>query len=424
MNIKSILLRMENNEFLLEEEIKYVIKAYVDDVISDDEMYEFLKLIVDKGFSKEETYYMTKAMVESGSIIDLSLIDGVTADKHSTGGVGDKTTLIVLPIVASLGIKVPKMSGRSLGLTGGTIDKLESISGFNVNLSIDSLLKQVMEIGLCVEAQSKDVAIADKKIYALRDERGLVNSISLITSSIMSKKIASGSINIIIDLKVGAGAFMKSIEEAKELASYLIDTGKRFNRKVVCVLSDMSCPLGYAVGNGLEVKEVVDFFNGKYSNRLYDLCVCLSALMYSVSMNSSYDEGVLKVKDSLESGKARDKFLEWTMYQGGNINDIKLKSKKKDIISDKSGYINSIDANLIAQIVSSMGATRKKSGDIIDYAVGYISQKEVNDYINVNEVIGSAFYNKETNMISRIMECYDIKESPIETKSIIIDIIK
>ena len=278
--------------------------------------------IVLNGMNLEETYYLTKVMLESGDKIDLSNIKGDIIDKHSTGGVGDKTTLILGPILASLDLKVAKMSGRGLGHTGGTIDKLESINGFR-----DEFINEVNEVGMSVISQSGNIVPADKKLYALRDVTGTTESIPLIASSIMSKKIASGSKNIIIDLKVGNGALMKNIESARELSHYMIEIGKRFDRKVVCVLTNMDEPLGLNIGNGLEVLESIDYLNGKSSGDLKELINTLASISLKITKNIDKEDALKLIEEAITSGKALEKFKEFVNYQKGNIKNISDREK-------------------------------------------------------------------------------------------------
>ena len=303
-----IINKKNNKESLSYDEIKYMVNSYVKGKINDKTMSEFIFSIYNNSLSITETYYLTDAMIKSGDVIDLSDVTKPTVDKHSTGGVGDKITLIVSPIVASSGVAVPKMSGRGLGLTGGTVDKLESITGYKLNLSHKEFIKELNTVGCAVVSQSERIAVADKKIYALRNEIGAVDSIPLIASSIMSKKIASGSDIIIIDLKVGKGAFMKNIKDATKLSKTMIEIGKFYNKKVICTLSDMSTPLGRNVGNALEVKEVIDFFNLKYDKRLYELSVYISSLMISTAKKISFRKAKSLVINLIESGHAKNKF--------------------------------------------------------------------------------------------------------------------
>ena len=307
--------------------------------------------------------------------------------KHSTGGVGDKVTLIVSPIVASLGLGIAKMSGRSLGFTGGTIDKLESIPGYKVNLTNEEFENNINKYGISIISQTGKLAPADKKIYALRDEIGAVESIPLIASSIMSKKIASGAKYIVIDLKVGEGAFMKDINRATELAKYMIKIGEYFKRKIICVLTDMNNVLGYTVGNSIEVMEAEEFFLGKREKRLEELVINISSNMVSLSKNIPYEDATKEVIEVLNNGKAKDKFYEWIKVQGGNIEKLKLGTKKVELKAKKTGYITHIDPLKISEILFKLGAGRKTKEDTIDYNVGAKFNYTLYDRVNENDNI-------------------------------------
>ena len=373
--------KVNNKEKLDYKEIEYMIKSYDKGRINDETMSGFIWAIYHNGLSLEETYYLTDAMVKSGEVIDLSSLSKKAVDKHSTGGVGDKITLIVSPIVACAGVAVPKMSGRGLGLTGGTVDKLESITGYKLKLSKKAFIDMLETVGCSVISQSEKIAVADKKIYALRNEIGAVDSIPLIASSIMSKKIASGSDIIIIDLKVGKGAFMKNIKSATSLAKTMVKIGSYYDKKVICTLSDMNIPLGRNIGNALEVKEVIDFFNGKYDKRLYELSVYISSLMISSAKGISQREAKKLVINLLESGHARNKFYEWIKAQGGDIKKLKGKTKKYIVVSTKEGYVNNIDSVRLAKLEFELGAGRHKKTDKIDYGVGISLNKTLGDKV-------------------------------------------
>lgn len=406
-------------------EIEYIVKGYIKNLITDEEMTLFLKNIYNNGLSIEETIYLTDIMIKSGKQIDLSKVKAKTIDKHSTGGVGDKVTLIISPIVASLGIIVPKMSGRSLGLTGGTIDKLESIKGYNVNLTDKEFIDELNKIGMSVISSSKELCIADKKIYALRDEKGLVDSTALIASSIMSKKIASGSDNIVIDLKVGTGAFMKDKKSATELAKTMIKIGAYYNKKVICLLSDMNYPLGRTVGNILEVKEAKEFFDGICDKRLKELCIYISSYMIMISKNITLKEAKNQVEKVLSNGKAKDKFYEWITYQGGQIDKIEINSQKIFIKSTKSGYINNVKTISIASLVKELGAGRVKKEDKIDYEVGIEFNKVIGDKVKKGDILGTIYFNKEVkNMERKFRNSIIIEEKKKKIPNIIIDVIK
>ena len=417
--------KVNNKQKLEYKEIEYMVNSYVKSRITDETMSNFVWAIYNNGLSMDETYYLTDVMIKSGETIDLSSINKKVVDKHSTGGVGDKITLIVSPIVACAGVAVPKMSGRGLGLTGGTVDKLESITGYKLKLSKKEFLKMLDTVGCAVISQSEKIAVADKKIYALRNEIGAVDSIPLIASSIMSKKIASGSDVIIIDLKVGKGAFMKNIKSATKLAKTMVKIGEYYDKKVICTLSDMNIPLGRNIGNVLEVKEAMDFFDGKYDKRLYELSVYISSLMISSAKKISFTNAKKLVINLLESGHAKNKFYEWIKSQGGNIHKLKDKAKKVDIISTKTGYVNSIDSNLIAELVFNLGAGRVKKTDPVDYAVGVTLNKVIGDKVKEGEVLGTIYYNKKLDGMDKLfINSFKIEKKKKRVKKIIIKTIK
>ena len=425
MKVVEIIDKKNNKEELTYKEIEYMVNSYIKGKINDKTMSDFLFSIYNNDLSMEETYYLTDIMIKSGEIIDLSSIDKPVCDKHSTGGVGDKITLIVAPIVAASGVAVPKMSGRGLGLTGGTVDKLESIPGYKLNISKKEFLKLLSTVGCAVISQSEKIAVADKKIYALRNEIGAVDSIPLIASSIMSKKIASGSDTIVIDLKVGKGAFMTNIKDATKLAKTMVELGRYYNKKVVCTLSDMSVPLGLNIGNALEVKEVIDFFNGKYDKRLYELSVYISSLMISVSKRINISKARKLVINLLECGHAKNKFYEWIKSQGGDIKKLKINAHKKYIYSDKEGYINNIDVHTLSKLVFDLGAGRVHKTDNIDYSVGVVLNKTIGSKVKEKELLATIYYNKKVDDMTEILkQCFKIDKRKKRNKKIIIKIIK
>ena len=425
MKAIDIIEKKERKEKLAYEEIAYMVNSYVKEKINDETMSKFIWSIYNNGLSIDETYYLTDVMIKSGEVIDLSSVNKPVVDKHSTGGVGDKITLIVSPIVAAAGVGVPKMSGRGLGLTGGTVDKLESIPGYKLNLSKKAFIDALKTVGCAVISQSEKIAVADKKIYALRNEIGAVDSIPLIASSIMSKKIASGSDVIIIDLKVGKGAFMKTIKDATVLAKTMVKIGSYYNKRVICTLSDMNIPLGLNIGNALEVKEAIDFFNNKYDKRLYELSVYISSLMISSAKNISFGRAKKLVINLLESGHAKNKFYEWIRSQGGDITKLKTNAKKYIVVADKSGYINSIDSLKLSQLVFNLGAGRVKKTDKIDYAVGVMLTKTIGQKVMKGEILGVIYYNKKVeNMDKVLLDCFRIDKKKKKMKKIIIKTIK
>ena len=423
MNIIDIIVKKKNNEILTEEEINYAINGYLDGTIKDYQISSLLMAIVLNGIDLEETYYLTKVMLNSGDKNDLSDIVGNVIDKHSTGGVGDKTTLILGPILASMGLKMAKMSGRGLGHTGGTIDKLESIKGFRVELSRDEFIKEVNEIGMSVISQSGNIVPADKKLYALRDVTGTTESIPLIASSIMSKKIASGSKNIIIDLKVGNGALMKTLDSARSLANYMIEIGKRFDRNVICVLTNMSEPLGKNIGNGLEVIESIDYLNGRQARDLKELITTLVCIAMKVTEGLSEEESIKLMEEKISSGEAFDKFKDFVKYQNGDIESIDISSKMLQINSSKEGFLKSINTLKLDELVRNLGGGRLNKEDIIDSGVGFVLNKKVGDLIMPCEELLKVYYNKKDIRIDDLLSCFEIVEEPFNKQDVIIEVI-
>lgn len=405
MRIYDIIQKKRDHELLGDEEIRFVVDGFTNGDIPDYQMSALLMAIYLNGMDKREQATLTAAMTASGDSVDLSLFGDLTADKHSTGGVGDKTTLIVTPIVASLGGMVAKMSGRGLGHTGGTVDKLESIPGFKTTLTREEFIKQVQETGIAVIGQSGHIAPADKKIYALRDVTATVDSIPLIASSIMSKKLASGSKNIVLDVKAGSGAFMKSVDDAKKLAETMVEIGKSCGRNMAAVISNMDIPLGSAVGNALEVLEAVQVLSGKGSSDLDTVCRELAVRMLCLCHGWSYSESTHKVDDSIKSGKALKKFREWIKAQGGDdafVDDaaaLGTAPVRHEYKAAQSGYITHMNAELIGKAASVLGAGREKAGDTIDFLAGIVIKKKTGDFCEKNETI-SIFYTSEKGRVS------------------------
>lgn len=394
MNILEIIERKKDGFTLTREELEYSFNGYLDGNIPDYQMSSLLMAICIRGMNDNEIFDLCDIFINSGDSLDLSEIDGVTVDKHSTGGVGDKTTLIIGAICASCGIKVPKMSGRGLGFTGGTIDKLESIPGFNVNLDRDSFIKQVNEVGFAVTSQTANLVPMDKKIYALRDVSGTVSSIPLIASSIMSKKIASGAKKIVIDVKVGSGALLKEKSDAIKISSIMKKIGTRYNREVETVISYMDIPLGIAIGNSLEIIEVMDILREKENNYLVALSKSLAAKMIAMGKEISLDDAIKEVESSLSSGRAYNKFLEMIEYQGGRIEEIKVSTNKVQIKSKRNGHIVDMDAYSFGKLSLELGGGRITKEDKIDPTVGIILDKKIGDDIKVGDVL-CTLYLKE-----------------------------
>ena len=419
--MKDKIIDKTGKEKLTYSEIEYMVMGYVNGKINDKDMSKFILNIYNNGISEEETYYLTDVMIKSGKVNDMSFLDKKIVDKHSTGGVGDKVSIIVSPIVASLGVAVPKMSGRGLGLTGGTADKLESIRGYKLNISDEESKNILSKVGCYVISQSDDMCIADKKIYALRNEVGATNSIPLIASSIMSKKIACGADSIVIDLKVGSGAFMKNRKDAIKLSKLMKNIAKRYNKKLICVLSDMENPLGKYVGNKLEVLEAIKFFDGIYDKRLYELCVYIASTMISISLNKTFKKAKEMVILSIKSGMARAKFYEWIKAQHGTLNGFEIKANKYIVSSDKEGYLNKIDAEEIAKLVFDLGAGRSKKEDNIDYNVGVYINENLGKKIRKNDILGIIYYNKNVDdMENRFKNAFIINNKKKRVHNIVI----
>lgn len=422
MNIIDIIDKKRLKKELSKEEIDYVVTNFIDGNIKDYQMSSLLMAITINGMNFSETLHLTDAMLKSGDILDLSNVSGVVVDKHSTGGVGDKVTFILSPLLASLGIKVAKMSGRSLGYTGGTIDKLESIKGFNVSLSDDEFINQVNDISIAVSGATKNLAPADKKIYALRDVTGTVSSIPLIASSIMSKKLASNADIIVIDVKVGSGALIKTKKEAIKLARTLIDIGKHYNKDVYCLLTNMSQPLGLAIGNTLEVKEAIDALKGSGCKDLMEVVYAIASTVISKVKNISLTDAFKLAYENISNNKAYLKFLEFVNAQGGDIN---LEESKNilSIISDKDGYINNIDAYIVAKTCLLIGGLRENKEDEIDYSVGVVLNKKVGDYVKKGDVLARIYYNSFTPDVELFKSSFDIADEKINNEPTIYGLI-
>ena len=422
MDILDIIDKKEKNEKLTKEELEFVINGYLNGTIKDYQMSALLTEIDLLGLSDEETINLTDIMLKSGETLDLGF-DNIV-DKHSTGGVGDKTTIVLAPLVASLGVKVAKMSGRGLGHTGGTIDKLESIKGFQTSMTLEKFKEQVSKINIALVGQMGNLVPADKKIYALRDVTGTVDSIPLIASSIMSKKLASGASSIVIDLKVGSGALVSSLEEAKELANIMVKIGKNYNKKIACVLTNMDEPLGYAVGNSLEVIEAINTLKGEGPKDLTNLVIKLGTLMVSMGLNISLEEAEEKVKTNLYNGKGYEKMLEWVKAQGGDINSIPSAHNTKIIKAPQEGYISSIDALEIGKLSRKLGAGRLTKDDEIDLTVGIVLNYKVGDYVKKGDTLLTVFYNEKEITEEEILSCFKFSDSKVEEPKLIIDVIK
>lgn len=403
MRIYDIIAKKRDGYELSDEEIAFFVRELTIGNIKDYQATALLMAIYIRGMSDREMITLTKEMAVSGDTLDLSEL-GTTADKHSTGGVGDKTTLIVTPIVASLGINVAKMSGRGLGHTGGTVDKLESIEGFRASLTPDEFINQVKNVGIAVVGQTGELAPADKIIYSLRDATATVGSVPLIASSIMSKKLAAGSETIVLDVKYGSGAFMKTTDDAVSLSRKMVDIGKASGRKMAAVISDMDTPLGRNIGNALEVKEAVEVLLGGGPEDLKEVCLTLAANMISLSLGIDITEAFDKAKGALESGKAYEKFTEFISAQGGDISRIEdpdtlpKASIVYDVLAPESGYITGMQAETIGSASVILGAGREKKNDIIDYSAGIVLLKKTGDKVEKGEKIAELHANDESKI--------------------------
>ena len=392
MNIIEIINKKRLGKILTKEEINYAVNGYLNGEVKDYQMSSLLMAIVLKGLTDHEIITLTEIMLNSGEKLDLSNL-GSVVDKHSTGGVGDKTTLIVSPIVASCGARVAKMSGKGLGHTGGTIDKLESIPGFKVNLDEQTFLEQVKKVGLAIVSQTANLVPADKKIYALRDVTGTVESIPLIASSIMSKKIASGANNLVIDVKVGRGALIKNLKGARKLAHLMIKIGSSHQIKVVCLLTNMDIPLGNNIGNALEVREAEEVLQGKKGN-LTDLCIEIAAQMVHLNLNISVADAKKLVQENLKNGSAYQKFLEFIKAQQGDINALPESTYHYEVKSTEKGYINDINALTLGELSMQLGAGRMNLTEKLDYGAGITLKKEVGDMVEVGDTLMILHTNK------------------------------
>lgn len=433
MRMYDIILKKRDGGELSPEEIAFFVKGYTDGSIPDYQASALTMAIFYKGMTEEETVCLTKEMAQSGDQIDLSRFGELTVDKHSTGGVGDKTTLIVAPIVASLGGKLAKMSGRGLGHTGGTVDKLESIDGYNTTLEAEEFFAQVEKVGISVIGQSGNLTPADKKLYALRDVTATVDSIPLITSSIMSKKIAAGSKNIVLDVKCGSGAFMKTLADAEVLAENMVKIGKGCGRNIAAVITDMDVPLGENVGNALEVIEAIDVLKGNKKGDLYEVCIALATQMISLTLKLEPEKAKEMVIGAIEDGSAFSKMKEWVAAQGGNakmLEDISLFKKAEiayEIKSEESGFIGSMDAAEIGSCACTLGAGRASKDDVIDFSAGIIIKKKVGDEVKCGDVLAVLYTNKKEAVepaSKRYLEAIKISKEKTKRNPLVYKIIR
>lgn len=402
MNIIDIIEKKKHSEELSEEEIKYLIDNYVNGNIPDYQMSALLMAIYFNKLNIDETYFLTKSMVLSGETIKLDKVKGIKVDKHSTGGVGDSVTLVLGPLMASVGLVFAKMSGRGLGHTGGTLDKLESIPGFNISLTDEEFINNLNESHIAVIGQTADIVPADKLLYALRDATATVDNVSLISSSILSKKIALANDALVLDVKVGKGAFMKDVESATELSKLMVELGKKFNRKTKAIITNMNEPLGKAIGNSLEVIEAIETLRGKGPKDLEEISVTIgSKLMHMCGKTEDEEEAKNILHENLRNGKAIEKFKEMVKLQGGDISYIddtkkfELSKIKCEIYSNESGYVKEIDALEIGIASRDLGAGRLTKEDKLDLGAGILLNKKIGDYVNEGELLATLYTNKE-----------------------------
>lgn len=407
MNIIDIITKKRLKEELSYEELSYAFNSYLEGLVKDYQMSSLLMAIVINGMSDTETFNLTDIFLKSGDRLDLSSIKGIKIDKHSTGGIGDKITLIIGPIVASLGVIVPKMSGRGLGYTGGTIDKLESIKGFKTSLTEAEFIRELKDIGFAITSQTSNLCPMDKYIYALRDVTGTTESIPLIATSIMSKKIAGGADKILIDIKCGEGALIKTKEDANKLKTLMERIGAYYQKETICEITDMNTPLGTNIGNALEVMEAMDVLNGK-QGKLTDLSIELASQMVSIGLNINLEEAKNKVLENINNKKALNKFLEFVKYQGGDISSLKVSSYKEEVKSKKSGIVKSIKALNIGKLSCSLGAGRLNKEDMIDYSVGIVLNKTIGDKVNINDTLFTMYKKDDTKVLIDIDDYYEI----------------
>ena len=433
MTMYDLILKKKRGDELTNEEITYMIKGYTKGDIPDYQMSSMMMAICFQGMTPEETKNLTLAMAESGDMLDLSAIEGIKVDKHSTGGVGDKTSLVLGPMVASLGVAVAKMSGRGLGHTGGTIDKLESFTGFTTGISKETFIKNVNEIHMAIAGQTADLAPADKKLYALRDVTGTVDQMSLIASSIMSKKLASGADAIVLDVKTGDGAFMKTLEDSKALAEAMVSIGKLAGKKMAAIISDMDQPLGNAIGNILEVKEAIDTLHGNGPKDLEELVLTLGSYMVVAAEKAEIiEEARAQLKQTLVDGSAFTTFKKFVVAQGGCEEEVLHPEKLpvaryiEDVLCEEEGYIAKIQTEEIGRISLLLGGGRETKESAIDLTVGLVLNKKRGDKVQKDDVLATIHANDKEKLAlakDRLRKAYTIARSTVKKENIIKDVI-
>ncbi|MDE6847350.1 MAG: pyrimidine-nucleoside phosphorylase [Lachnospiraceae bacterium] len=434
MRMYDLIMKKRNGESLSREEIEYMIAEYTADIIPDYQMSAMMMAIYFRGMNAQETVALTMAMAHSGDMMDLTAIEGTKVDKHSTGGVGDKTSIALTPMVAACGVKIAKMSGRGLGHTGGTIDKLESFEGFSTRITADHFVRQVNEIGVSIMGQTADIAPADKKLYALRDVTATVDNMSLIASSIMSKKLASGADAIVLDVKTGSGAFMKQEQDSFALAKEMVTLGNMAGRKTIAIVSDMDQPLGRAVGNALEVEEAIATLRGEGPEDFTKLCMTLGSYMLVAGGAASDEEDALKkLQDVIEDGSALKKLADFVQAQGGDpkaVYDTSLlprASVVEEVISPQGGYVSKIDCDEIGICSLLLGGGRETKESRIDLAVGLILHKKVGDQVSEGESLATIYANDQDKLKAareRFLNAYHFSDQPVKSTELIKGIVQ
>ncbi len=433
MRIYDIIKKKRDGEVLTKEEINFFVEKYSKEEIPDYQASALLMAIYINKMSEEETAFLTEAMMNSGEVIDLSAINGIKVDKHSTGGVGDKTTIALAPLVAACKAPVAKMSGRGLGHTGGTLDKLEAIPGFSIEMEPEKFIQSVNKHNIAVCGQTASIAVADKKMYALRDVTATVDNISLIASSIMCKKLASGADAIVLDDKTGDGAFMKTIEDSFALAKEMVDIGDNMNRETIALITDMDEPLGFAVGNSLEVIEAIETLKGRGPKDFVMLCETLGAYMLLLAkVVDNFEDGKAKIQEAITTGSALDKLKEFIENQGGNSNivdDYSLLPQAKEIMeikAPKTGYIAKIEAEEVGVSAMMLGAGRETKEDELDLSAGIVLTKKVSDFVNEGETIAYMHYNKLDKIEGakdRFLKAYTISDEKVEAGKLVYGVV-
>lgn len=434
MDIIEIIEHKRDKEILSKEEIEYFVTNYTNNLIPDYQASALIMAMYLNGLNEDETYNLTMAMVNSGEIVDLSCISDIIVDKHSTGGVGDKITIILMPIIASLGIPVAKVSGRGLGYTGGTADKLESIPNYRVDISIEEFKQNIKDIGISLITSNANLVPADKKIYALRDTIGCVPNIPLIASSIMSKKIASGANKIAMELTCGNGAFMKDLENASKLAKTMIEIGKSAKIDVRCVITSMDEPVGHAIGNQLEIIEAIEALKGNMTDDVEEIVYSIGTQLINMAGKADNEEIARSlIQDAIESGKAYNKFKELVLKQGGDISYIENSEKFEKakcivpVIAETKGFISSINTEEIGRISCYIGAGRENKEDKIDYEAGIIITKKIGDSIDIGEPLAYLHTNEQDRVdesVKRLLKAFSITNIQNKSRKTIIDVIK